>query len=449
MKKLAMRQAMVLAGKKSIFLVLALMNCVTIDASNVNNSRNLKKGVPVQSAKSNKMMARKAPVRRTFVQPAAKSSNPAQDHVVESDEYSKVVSQAPLQGHVDHSVDVKTQELPDGSVIQTQTTVQPVEEEGIVVTTTEQFIWKAAKYAAIGAAAIGLGAAAYYNQDAIKNGFNAGYQSANNWWNGSDASLGDQDAFMNGNDHIMPNFQRKKFASVEDAKAEHSRRSLAYYNRSLGLPEDTPLMESDDLGVNPSQEQQGPNLPDENSGNGSDQDLGMQDATAMESDESGYSDTAKAAGAGLVALGTGFAASRNPGVRQAVQKGLQKSSDVLRKAPLMPTTASKSIAAEQIAAEKAREIAEQSKKLQAYWNRRYAADAIDKTEQLLKQPQAQAFQRAVTPRQDAVLKAEQARIVNNQAALGQVAAAGAATGLAAGGSAAVDYLSDNQVDFVA
>lgn len=371
MKKLAMRQAMVLAGKKSIFIVLALMNCVSIDASNLKDSKKSKKAVSVRSSKSNKKIVSKTPEirtvpRRTVVQPVAKPINQVQDNEIESDEYSKLVSQAPLKGHVEPSVDVNTQELPDGTVIQTKTTVQPVEEEGKVVTTVQTWtFYDIAKAAAITAGVVGLGAAAYYNQDAIKNGLNSGYQSANNWWKGSSGtSLDNQGASMDNQD--TPMSQTTDFVSGSDQ----------------GVLSNS----SDDVDVNPSQEQQAPNISDENLDNGLDQDLGMQDVSAMESDESGYSDTAKAAGAGLASLGAGFAAYKNPGVRQAVQKGLtqvgQKSSNILKNAPLMPKTASNSIAT---AEQTTRASAEQSKNLQAYWSRRDAADGIDRAEQLLKQ----------------------------------------------------------------
>jgi hypothetical protein len=166
-------------------------------------------------------------------------------------------------------------------------------------------------------------------------------------------------------------------------------------------------------------------------------------------------------------------------VRQAVQKGLtqvgQKSSNILKNAPLMPKTASARIQTEQSKLVEQKFAAEQSKNLQVYSIRRDATDGIDRaakqtTEQVrsanrIPDAKSEVFydnslgnrlklhkalkQSGVTPVASTDVNPGMAKLtqtekniaiakINNQVALGQVAAAGAATVLAAGGSSVVD-----------
>jgi len=171
--------------KRSFLLVVGLMSLIQLEAKQDKQQ----KPKAVKSAKHVKPQPRGRTVQRN-------SRVAAQ--VVESDTHNVVVKERPFNAAKpeESSVDVKTEQLADGSFKEVQTTIEVKPIEGKVVETTETWTWyDVAKVAAIGAGVVGAAALGYTYQNEIGNaaqtGFNKASQyadSANqgmrNWWNG-------------------------------------------------------------------------------------------------------------------------------------------------------------------------------------------------------------------------------------------------------------------------
>ena len=206
MKDKNINQLLKTVGKNSMLLVVALAHFVDIDCS--SNKNNKKRPV----SKNSRVQRHVPNVRRAA--PAQESAT-----VVEKDSYQKQVSEQPLDPteNIESSVDVQMTQLPDGSAVETKTTIEVNEEEGKVVTTVETWtLYDYAKVAAITAgtlaAAGGAGYLLYKNNgnfsaagkdgydqlgSAVNSGvekFNSGVASAKSWWNGSKQSQSDQAA---------------------------------------------------------------------------------------------------------------------------------------------------------------------------------------------------------------------------------------------------------------
>ena len=202
MKNKNINQLLRTVGKNSMLLVVALAHFVDINCSNNHKKKSTARKYPVQRNVSN--VRRAAPVETSTA-------------VVEKNSYQKEISEQPLDPteNIEPSVDVQMTQLPDGSAVETKTTVEVNEEEGKVVTTVET--WTLYDYAKVAAITVGtaaaLGGAGYllyknngnlsaaggegYDQfnaslkninAAVNSGvekFNSGVDSAKSWWNGS------------------------------------------------------------------------------------------------------------------------------------------------------------------------------------------------------------------------------------------------------------------------
>jgi len=198
------RQLVNKVAKSSVLLVVALVNCIQIDAKQTPAQQQ----AAARQAAQRKAAQRKAAQRSATASQIAQAANVKPDTVVESekDTHSVVVSQEPIKPGSVSSQDTQVNELADGSVQKVETTVEVNEETGTVTTTVETWTWYDYAKVAAGVAAVGTASyLAYRNQDAIgkfgsdslkssSDYLQSGRKSlsefsdqAAQWWNGSAA----------------------------------------------------------------------------------------------------------------------------------------------------------------------------------------------------------------------------------------------------------------------
>ena len=179
MKSKNLAQVLRAASKGTTLLVVALLSFQIVDAKT--------KKQPSKPASKN--VVRKSPPAQRFAPVAARNNQPAMPAAVvkEEETFVEKVSEQPLipSQNIGQSVDLNTEQLEDGGIKITETTVQPMPEEGKIVTTVNEWtMYDYAKAAAIGTAIIGAGGLAYiYRDELAKQGRN-GYNTANDWYNG-------------------------------------------------------------------------------------------------------------------------------------------------------------------------------------------------------------------------------------------------------------------------